>query len=305
MLFQTNGICPLCNAKGEDWCTAMDWEYRSTYNTYHYLKCSKCGSLFIKEVPESDLLTIYPKNYYAFGKEGSGLLFKLKNTWDRFYYKSILKNITSCNISVLDIGGGTGEVLDLIKLADKRIGYTEIVDIDPASRVIAEKKGHTFSLCPIENYSSGRKFDLILLLNILEHVGNPAYVLELAGNLLNPGGVLIIKTPNCNSLDARLFRKHYWGGLHCPRHWIIFSNTSIEILIAQSKLNLQKINFTQGAPFWAYSIINLFRKKDIKRQTVPLIAHWLFTPLSIIFALFDIVRSPFSKTSQMFISLSK
>jgi len=157
----------------------------------------------------------------------------------------------------------------------------------------------------IEDYHTEKKFDVILLLNIIEHVANPISVLQKTEKMLAPRGIVVIKTPNVDSLDANLFRRSYWGGLHCPRHWIIFSDKSFLKMVEQVKLSVVQISFTQGAPFWTYSILQLFRKKKVELKKTPLIDHPLFGVLSLLFAIFDTVRSMFSKTSQMFVVLKK
>jgi len=124
---------------------------------------------------------------------------------------------------------------------------------------------------------------------------------------LQPGGLIVIKTPNTESWDARLYKKSYWGGLHCPRHWVIFSQKSFRHLLQSTGLSVKNLQYTQGAPFWAFSIIaSLYRKKRVHiSASNPIIFHWLFAPLSAFFAIFDFLRRPFAKTSQMFIQLNK
>ena len=143
------------------------------------------------------------------------------------------------------------------------------------------------------------------MLNLVEHVADPLAVLQKASELLAPGGIILVKTPNNDSLDARLFRKSYWGGLHCPRHWVIFSEKSFRLLSESTNLRIKQLNYTQGAPFWSFSILaTLYRKKQVRvSANRPIIFHWLFAPLSAFFALFDFIRAPFAKTSQMFIVL--
>jgi SAM-dependent methyltransferase len=305
MLFQSHRTCPICNTPGTHWCKAQDWEYRHTPDYYFYLKCPSCNTLFLEELKEDNLLNIYPPNYYSFSQKSGSSIFKLKDMWDTRFYRSVLKKIPATNLSVLDIGGGTGQVLDTLKYADKRIIYTEIIDIDKNARVPAEKKGHVYTRSAIEAYHTEKKFEVILLLNIIEHVGSPAQLIEKAGSFLADNGIIIIKTPNADSLDARLFRKYYWGGLHCPRHWIIFTESSFRRMLSGKKLNIQNIKFTQGAAFWAYSLINLFRKKEIHLKKKPLIESPFFVPISIFFALVDTCISFFSPTSQMFIILRR
>ncbi len=235
------------------------------------------------------------------------MVVRLKEWMDRRFFRRILQQIQGPGINILDVGGGTGWMLDSLKQTDKRIQFTQVVDIDENARSIAEENNHAYFEGTIESFQTEKRFHLILLLNLVEHVSDPLAVLNKAGSLLQPGGIIVIKTPNNNSLDARLFKKTYWGGLHCPRHWIIFSEKSFRLLVQSTSLTIQKLKYTQGAPFWAFSIIALLHRKKlvhVSAQT-PIIFHWLFAPLSALFAIFDFLRSSFSKTSQMFIILGK
>jgi hypothetical protein len=138
-------------------------------------------------------------------------------------------------------------------------------------------------------------------------VAHPLAVLQKAGSLLQPDGVIVIKTPNTNSWDARLYKKTYWGGLHCPRHWTIFNEDNFRLQLRSTTLKIRTLFYTQGAPFWAFSIIaTWYRRKMVRISSrQPIIYHWLFAPLSALFAVFDFIRRPFAKTSQMVIVLEK
>ena len=296
--------CPVCGINGVFWCDAKDWEYNTSVDIYTYLQCPSCLSIYINEIPK-DLPLIYPSNYYSFTKKSNSVIFRLKNWLDFQFYKPILKSLNPQTLSVLDIGGGTGEVADMLKKYDKRVTYTEIVDIDQGAQKIAQDKGHVYSISTIEDFYTEKKFNLILLLNIIEHVANPETLINKVGQMLSPDGVIIIKTPNSDSLDARLFRNHYWGGLHCPRHWVIFSNNSFKKMLFRTNLLIKKIAFTQGAPFWAFSLLQLFGKKKIDQKSKAMVERPLFIVMAIPFAIFDLIRSFFVKTSQMFIVLTK
>jgi hypothetical protein len=145
------------------------------------------------------------------------------------------------------------------------------------------------------------------MLNLIEHVADPLAILQKAESFLQPGGIIVIKTPNTDSWDARLYKKTYWGGLHCPRHWVIFSEKSFRLLLRSTSLQIRKLIYTQGAPFWAFSILaSMYRKRMIRISAQkPIIFHWLFAPVSALFAIFDFIRRPFAKTSQLFIVLAK
>jgi SAM-dependent methyltransferase len=305
MLFNSGDFCPVCQTAGKFWCQTKDWEYRTTNEFYTYLKCPKCGSIFVRQVPQDHLTQIYPPNYYSFTRKGDRWVFRIKNGLDTGFYRKILKKITHPDLSVLDVGGGSGHSLDLLRKSDPRISYTEIVDINPEAEIEAKKKGHHYILSPIEEFKTAKKYSVILLLNLVEHLSDPAAVLQSLGRMLLPGGKIILKTPNTDSLDARLFQNRYWGGLHCPRHWIIFSDFSFRKMIQTTDLTIEKISFTQGAPFWTLSVLQGLRAKNIYLKKKPLIDHVLFAPLSVFFAGVDKLRGVFSKTSQMFIVLGK
>ncbi|MBE2230158.1 MAG: class I SAM-dependent methyltransferase [Chitinophagaceae bacterium] len=301
-----NPYCPVCRHPGTThWAEARDYEYFSTEDNYQYYHCSRCGTLFINPIPADQLHRIYPSNYYSFVNGKKNPVTRIKEWLDRRFFRSVLRQIPGENLHVLDVGGGTGWMLDQLKKTDPRIRFTQVVDIDQAARQIAESNGHAYYEGTMESFSTEKKFHLILMLNLVEHVADPLAVLQKAGTLLAPEGTIVIKTPNTDSWDARLFRKTYWGGLHCPRHWVIFSEKSFRLLAGNAGLAIRELTYTQGAPFWAFSIITALSRKKIIHTSAekPVIFHPLFAPLSAFFALFDFIRRPFSRTSQLFIRL--
>ncbi len=298
--------CPVCNEKKSNpWSSAKDYEYFSTNNTYIYYRCPACDTIFIDPLPVHELKVIYPSNYYSFVNKRKNGVVRLKEWLDKRFFKKIFRQLPAPELSLLDVGGGTGWMLDILKRTDPRIHFTQIVDIDAKAKSIAEVKGHAYFEGTIEAFTTDNRFDLILMLNLVEHVADPLAILQKAQLLLQPGGIIVIKTPNTDCWDARLYKKTYWGGLHCPRHWVLFSEKSFRLLLKSTKLRIEKLTYTQGAPFWAFSIITSLYRKHIVRISSerPIIFHWLFAPLSAFFAIFDFMRRPFVKTSQMFIIL--
>ena len=199
---------------------------------FTYYGCANCKTIFIHPVPVEHLKKIYPSNYYSFVNKPKNLVVRLKEWLDKRFFKKILKQLPAQPINVLDVGGGTGWMLDVLKKTDKRIGLTQVVDIDEKAKSIAEEKGHAYFEGTIETFTTDKRFHLILMLNLIEHVANPLAVLQKAESLLSPGGIIVIKTPNTISWDARLYKKSYWGGLHCPRHWTMFSEKKFPHFIA-------------------------------------------------------------------------
>lgn len=300
--------CPICGpARLSPWAQARDLEYFTTPDTFQYLKCASCGSLLIHPVPFRQLSLIYPGNYYSFTGGKASLVEKVKQALDRRSLGRLLEKIPGKSMDVLDVGGGTGWMLDLLKSADPRVSFTQVVDMDPKAGKRAKAKGHAYYQGPIESFKTGRKFHLVLLFNLIEHVKDPVGVLKKIERLLAPGGLLLVKTPNIDSLDARLFRRLNWGGYHCPRHWVLFNEAGFRKAAGKTRLKISSLAYTQGAPFWAQSVMMLlFRWRLIRySRQKPLVCHPFFPLLAALFAGFDFLRGLFFKTSQMMVLLKK
>jgi len=298
----TNTSCYNCGSSNNDpFAKAMDIEYFTSADTYQYYVCHDCEVLFIHPQPSDQLKQIYPANYYSFNDDPKSLSFKIKNKLDQAFFKKHLATLTQQKINVLDIGGGTGARCDIIKKNDQRVTETRIVDIDAAAEQTAIQKGHQYFCGRIEDFTTTQKYDVILMLNLMEHVSDPAAVLKKAVHLLSPDGIIIIQTPNYKSLDARLFRHASWGGYHCPRHWVIFNKRNFFELALNCDLQQKYFSYTQGAAFWTVSILHKLQQWKLVRADAkrPLVYHPLFGFISMIMAAFDFARKPFAPLSQM------
>ena len=284
---------------------AVDVEYFTSEQVYQYYNCICCDVLFIHPQPTNDLKKIYPSNYYSFNDEPKSISFKIKNRLDRFYLKKKLNKLPQKELHVLDVGGGNGRLCDIIIKADNRVVHTQIVDIDESAEKTALQKGHRYFCGLMENFNSTQQYDVILMLNLIEHVADPKAVLQKAKQLLSPGGIIILQTPNFKSLDARLFKDSNWGGYHCPRHWVIFNKKSFLSLAGKCGLEPQHFSYTQGAAFWTVSILHKMQQLKIIKAGAsrPLVYHPAFGMISMITALFDFIRKPFAPLSQMQIVL--
>jgi SAM-dependent methyltransferase len=300
--------CLACGAMdSEPWTTVWDAEYLSTDDRFELRRCRECAALFIDPVPRDRLSVIYPPNYYSFESPKKSLLHRTKGWLDRRLFARVLRDVPGDSLSVLDVGGGAGWQLNVAKAADPRVRFTQVVDFDPGAAQLARQNGHEYFCGRIEDFQTDRKFDLVLLLNLIEHVEDPLAVLKKTRDMLSPKGTALIKTPNYRSLDATLFRHRNWGGYHAPRHWVIFTRESFERIAAQAGLKINGFSYTQGAPFWAMSVLyGLAAWKIIKvTKERPAIYHPLYPLLAGFFAGIDFARAPFGKRSQMFIVLGR
>ena len=299
----TKITCPICaDGSVRHFAKANDVEYFTSGRRFDFYRCDSCDILFIYPMLSDRLNEIYPSNYYSFHANAADTLaLRFKKRLDDRAFQAITKQLNGERLSALDVGGGIGWLLDGLKRADSRIADTTVVDIDAGAADVARAKGHNFHLTPIEGFETEKTFDLILMLNLIEHVPDPIQILKKAKSLLSPGGLIWIKTPNYDSLDARIFRYRSWGGYHTPRHFVLFTKPSFIRHCESAGLHVLNCSYTQGAPFWTVSAINELKRVGLAEVSAarPSLQNSLTPFFHLLFAAFDFVRMPFSKTSQM------
>ena len=127
------------------------------------------------------------------------------NITSSFKLKNKIKPLEK--VKVLDIGCGGG----LLSEPMKRLG-AEVVGIDASEKNISVAKLHAMKnklnikyLCASpETLKTNLKFDVILNMEIIEHVENIDLFLESCSKLLNKGGIMFVATIN-KTLKSYLF----------------------------------------------------------------------------------------------------
>lgn len=299
-------MCPVCGSSAaHPFANARDVEYYTSSATYFYLECGQCESVFLEKPPADQLDKIYPANYYSYAPSPqlTSLTERIKSYLDARLFRKLLSRLPGDRLRILDVGGGSGWLLSTLKNVSPRVAETHEVDINERARAEAEAAGHVFHCGRVEDFHSDEQFDLILLLNLIEHVADPAAILRRMQGLLSSKGLILIKTPNVDTLDCRIFRHHNWGGFHCPRHFVLFNRESLLDLGARCDLQTVEASYTQGAPQWACSILGIMGLKGWLKISAerPLYSHPLYPVMCAIAAVFDVARSPFTATAQMFV----
>ncbi|MEE3225116.1 MAG: class I SAM-dependent methyltransferase [Bacteroidota bacterium] len=174
------------------------------------------------------------ENYISHTDSNEGLFEKVYQWVKNYMLKKKVKLISSYveKGTLLDIGAGTGDFLNQAK----KSGW-EVTGIEPsaAARKRAFEKG--INLFEEEAEVGERKFDVITMWHVLEHVPNVEKQIEWIKNHLSIGGVLIVAVPNFNSYDAKYYKK-FWAAWDVPRHLHHFSSKSIKTLFEKNGFSL-------------------------------------------------------------------
>lgn len=301
--------CPACGAnRGRLFARVRDLEYHTSRETFSYWQCASCEVVYLDQPPIDRLREIYPPNYYSYCVDSlrRSSLVGVKEWLDRRQFRRILTSLQGEKLNVLDVGGGSGWLLNIIRDLCPRVDETHEVDLDAHAGAAAQRDGHIFHATRIEDFRCLKKFDFIIMLNLLEHVASPRTVLAAMRELLTPTGRVLIKTPNYDTFDRRLFGNR-WGGWHCPRHWVLFTRGSLVRMAESCGLRCVRARYTQGGSQWACGVLGWLSDRGLARVTAerPMYQHPLFQPIAAVGAAFDMARMPMAKTAQMLLTFCR
>jgi SAM-dependent methyltransferase len=151
---------------------------------------------------------------------------------------AILKNNTDGG-SVLDIGCFNGALLNSLGARYEKYG----IEASEAACAICRLSninivaGYAEMLCTVD-----RKFDVICLVDVVEHLINPLELIKVAITKLNDGGRLIITTGNASNYAWKLFGGRYW---YCsfPEHISFISPAWLNKVAVRNRLLIQDIQY--------------------------------------------------------------
>lgn len=304
--------CGLCGSDDSDpFAEGFDYEYQTCRNRWTFVRCQKCSNVYLDPRPVwSALSTIYPPNYYAYNYDKQvGWFAQTAKEWlDRRRFAALRRSIAGEIRYYLDIGCGNGRYLKAMAASGLPREHVFGIELDHAVANRLSAEGFQVLTCPFEEAHDlpPGKFQLITLFSVLEHVSSPRETLRKAYDLLAPGGLLVFEVPNINSLNARLFRRRYWGGYHTPRHWNIFSIEAIQSISDPMGYHLKNVRRTTGHAFWLWSLHHLFRYE----YGWDRVGKW-FNPCRCLLGLliatpFDMIRGRLGcQTDNMIVSLQK
>lgn len=152
----------------------------------------------------------------------------LRLEWD--YHARHLAPPAAGRNRLLDVGCGNG---DFHARAAKAGWSVTGVDFDPEAVRVSQSRGLEVIHGDIGDTDLAKEsFDIIMLSHVIEHVHDPLAVLRHCYQLLRPGGLIWIATPNLKAMTHRIYRES-WRGLEPPRHLSLFTANSLKFAVTK------------------------------------------------------------------------
>ena len=202
---------------------------------FQITKCPKCGhKTFQKKFTPEEIMRLYSEYYprstfdldqFKPYKETSGFY-----AWLNGDYNSAFRWVPR-NVRVLDIGCGFGESLGYHR---SRGCDVYGVEADENIQRVADKFGYKVHVGLFDpNLYEHDFFDYVTMDQVIEHIANPIQTLREIAQVIKPGGILVLGTPNANGWGARIFGNR-WVHWHIPYHLHLFSKESMRSAATQT-----------------------------------------------------------------------
>lgn len=210
-------------------------------NEYSINQCAACRTLFAEvafedEKTAGEVQELYD-HYYDAAKFDlhPAVAISLQKVMDSFEaFRQTGK--------LLDIGFGEG---GLLRVAEKNNWACYGTELSPQSLKYGEEQGWTVSKDALNDSRFPKEgFDVVTLIELIEHVPNPDDFLQTAYSLLCPGGLLYLTTPNTQSINRRWLGLD-WSVISPPEHITIWSPEGIKKALARNKFTPKEIR-TEG-----------------------------------------------------------
>ncbi len=298
--------CPACNA--DDTIEVLKW---AKGHTIH--KCGVCGLIFTRPLPGDEQLDQLYQGFMFRKPDERQIAAKVEARKAELRKLFDIEGIDKVKAKAfLDYGGGVGIATKGALELGLDAFYFDI-DLKAAAFVrtgLGIDEGRIFTDLA---HLAGRKFDLILSDNSIEHAKSPRDFIGMLYDLLAPNGLLVIKTPHAANNEilfypqisllgyfgralkyngfaqaVRGFGRRWW---HCdpPRHLYSFSENSLRHILRTLGIDRYEFDYYR-LPLFRYSIPELiFARPRKAKKILPGILALPLLPIELITKLTQIV----------------
>ena len=230
---------------------------------HRILRCPGCGLQWRQPFPDpSELRRLYGNEYLErWGAEGADALARVRAMKERTY-RGFLEALPEppAGARLLDVGCALG---CLLGVARER-GF-EAYGIDVNASAVARARGEfgdrvSAAALDAEPFP-GRRFHVVTLVDVLEHVPDPVALLAAVHRRLEPDGRILAVLPNAAGFVARVLRAR-WPH-YAPEHLYHWTPSSLSALLDRSGYRVERLRTGIRKTFTAGYLTSYARAIDV------------------------------------------
>lgn len=242
-------LCPICNFSNIQLYHSKVW----SLDNGEVFQCQKCDLLFLGSIMSEEEEVAFYKNYGEHLVARGGIqptdnpqeLYKmmLPAAQERLNY---IKDFFQTSTNVLEIGASAGSFLGA--LIDFGLSSKNLTSVEPSIR----HRQYMQKSLEIEVYEDigllpeNKKYDVVCMFHVLEHISTPKVFLERIKNFLKGNGTLIIEVPSHTDALLKLYHLEEFKDFYFqPMHPYVYSPQSLENVLVNSGFHLDEIIFYQ------------------------------------------------------------
>lgn len=203
-------LCPACGDKKR---VHYIGEYRHKtilFDKRQLSQCSSCKLIFVNPMPTASELSLYYKTVWLKDEAISStskdveIVYQIQANERVKYLSRHLK--LSENLKVLDVGSGFGYLYDAFKKTGLRGIAFYAVDANPDNLSRLKKKG--IDAFPDLKEIKERKFDLVAICFVLEHINEPLKFMLSVLDYVKEGGYIFVDIPERDDTFKPILEPH-------------------------------------------------------------------------------------------------
>jgi len=273
-------ICRLCG-KAES-------QFFLRKNNCDIYTCTSCGSKFVSPIPSST--EIYSEDYFTGAGKGFGYTnYDADKQVMVPVFEDYMRQIIALRPSkgmLFDIGAATGFFLAIAGRFGFEVAGVEISDFAASA---ARAKGIDVATGTLETISDvSERYDVVTMLDVIEHVADPRVELSRVHTLLKPNGLLVINTPDVGSLYARLLGRG-WHLLVPPEHLYYFNRSTMRTVLEESGYRVLVVK-TIGKKFtlpYIFKTLYMWQRLGVWKWLLHISQHTWLRSIALPVNLFD------------------
>lgn len=227
-------------------CQGTDVTVLFQKNTFSYVQCNNCNLVYVREqLTPQEVQKIYERGYDSKRQSKA-------DPRDFSSYKDLLQNLRPYrqNNRLLDVGCFMGKFLYGAQVDGWNVAGVEISE--QAVTFCDDELGLRNVFCSTleANTELQPGFDVITMIDLIEHLADPLVTVQRSYDLLREGGVLYVETPNFASI-ARLIYGQKWR-VFFPWHFYYFTPKTLKRTLQRVGFKQIEINTTQLGPLSSF-----------------------------------------------------